>query len=428
LNDLIDLGGDLVLDGRLDVQTSSGGSFDPGVYRVINYGGTLTDRGLVLGTVPSPEFYVQTSISGQINLVNTAGMTLRYWDGETTPARNNGVIEGGNGLWQNFAGNENWTEETGASNAPFNDRSFAIFAGSAGTVTVDDSLGAINASGMQFLTDGYVVRGDAINLAGSPSSVIRVGDGTSGGVATTATIASELRGATQLVKSDMGTLILTGRNSYSGGTAFNGGTLQIAADGNLGAASGALSFDGGTLRTTSDITTARAVTLKSAGTLRTDGGTMLNLETAISGTGSLTKDGAGSLLLLEDASHSGGTRIAGGTLRLGNGGEKGGVTGDIVNDGMLVVERSNGLTLDGVISGKGSLIQAGRGTTILAGLNSYKGSTTVRGGTLRINGDQSVATGATTVGRGATLGGGGTIGGDVSIADGASLEPGGSSG
>src|SRR5690606_32333704 len=113
--------------------------------------------------------------------------------------------------------------------------------------TVDDSQGDINTSGMQFLTDGYVIEGDAINLAGAPSSTIRVGDGTTAGAGITATIASDFVGASQLVKSDLGTLILTGANAYTGGTAINGGILQIASDGNLGDAAGGIAFNGGTL-------------------------------------------------------------------------------------------------------------------------------------------------------------------------------------
>ena len=52
LNDLTLVAGDLTLDGTLDVTTTPGGSFDPGIYRVISYGGTLTDNGLA--SAPSP--------------------------------------------------------------------------------------------------------------------------------------------------------------------------------------------------------------------------------------------------------------------------------------------------------------------------------------------------------------------------------------
>src|SRR3546814_16619153 len=55
-------------------------------------------------------------------------------------------------------------------------------------------------------------------------------------------------------------------------------------------------------------------------------------------------------------------------------------------------------------------------------LNSYSGGTAVNTGTLLVNGDQSAATGVTSVGA-ATLGGTGTIGGDV-ILLGGTLAPG----
>ena len=56
LNDLTIVKGDLVLGGTLNVVTSPGGRFDPGVYRVISYGGTLTDKSLAIGTIPAPSF------------------------------------------------------------------------------------------------------------------------------------------------------------------------------------------------------------------------------------------------------------------------------------------------------------------------------------------------------------------------------------
>lgn len=427
LNDLIEVGGDLVLAGTLNVTTSGGGSFDPGIYRVLNYAGSLTNNGLTTGAMPSPDFYVQTSINHQVNLVNTAGMALRYWDGDAGP-KNNGTIEGGNGSWQAFGiapgiGNDNWTED-GAANAPFEDAAFAVFMGAAGAITVDDSKGAVNASGMQFMTDGYVVDGDAINLVGAPASVVRVGDGTTAGAGTTATIRSALNGASQLVKSDMGTLILAGSNGYGGGTAIHGGVLQVAADNNLGAVSGGLSFNGGALQTTTSFATNRDVTFVGAGTLLTDTGTTLTLNGAVAGAGMLTKDGAGSLLLLRDAAHVGGTTITQGTLQLGNGGTTGGLAGDVVNNGLLVVDRSNTLKLGGRITGGGAFTQQGTGTTVLSGNNGYLGATTVGAGRLLVNGDQSAATGATTVASGATLGGAGIVGGNASVADGAVLDPG----
>lgn len=309
LNDLVEVGGDLTLGGTLNVQTSAGGSFDPGIYRIINYAGNLAGSGLAIGTIPSPDFYVQTSIANQVNLVNTSGLTFRYWDG--VGVKNDGVIDGGNGVWQNTTGNDNWVDDGSIPNAQFADSAFAVFLGVAGTITVDESLGAVNASGMQFLTDGYAIGGDAITLVGS-QAVIRVGDGTAAGAGTTATIGAELTGATQLVKSDLGTLILTGSNSYAGGTAINGGVLRVSADANLGDATGGLSFDGGTLQTTADLSSDRAIDLIGTGTLATDAA--LDLTGVIGGAGSLIKDGNGTLTLTGMNTYAGGASVNAGAL------------------------------------------------------------------------------------------------------------------
>ncbi|MGV8294823.1 autotransporter-associated beta strand repeat-containing protein, partial [Pseudomonas aeruginosa] len=64
---------------------------------------------------------------------------------------------------------------------------------------------------------------------------------------------------------DLGTLVLNAANTYGGGTAINGGTLQIAADTALGAAGAALGMDGGTLRTTQSLTQSRPITLGAMG-------------------------------------------------------------------------------------------------------------------------------------------------------------------
>ncbi|TPK44216.1 autotransporter outer membrane beta-barrel domain-containing protein [Mesorhizobium sp. B2-5-4] len=423
-NDLTAVAGNLTLDGTINVAVAPGGTFSPGIYRVISYGGTLTDNGLDVGTIPSPDFFVQTSIASQVNLVNTAGLLLNFWDGDAGP-KNNSAINGGNGIWQNSNGNDNWTEGTGAINAPYADGAFAIFAGTAGTVTVDNLPGQVSAAGMQFATDGYLVQGGDITLVG-PQSTIRVGDGTAASATYVATIASNLTGNTQLVKDDLGTLVLSGTNSYTGGTAINGGTLQIASDANLGDAAGGLSFNGGTLNTTADITTGRAVTLAGAGTFLTDAATTTTLTGGIAGAGALTKDGTGTLVLASDATHTGGTTIAAGILQVGNGGALGSLAGNVVDNGTLAFDRSNAITFGGVISGAGGLNQIGAGTTILTAANTYGGPTNVNSGTLLVNGNQSGATGLTSVAGGATLGGTGIIGGDVTMADGSTLSPGGS--
>ncbi|APY16092.1 autotransporter outer membrane beta-barrel domain-containing protein [Brucella sp. 10RB9214] len=317
LNDHTIVGGNLVLDGTINVKTTPGGSFDPGIYRVISYSGSLTNNGLEIGQVPATGYYVQTSVDKQVNLINTSGLTLNYWDGADNP-KNDGFVNGGDGVWQNFNGSDNWTTMDGTPNAPFADSSFAVFMAKAGDVPVDKSLGDVRVSGMQFASDGYVVHGDAITMAGAPSTTIRVGDGTAEGASFTATINSELTGNSRLVKSDLGTLVLGATNTYTGGTSINTGTLQISSNKNLGEAAGDISMNGGTLHTTSDIEIDRATVLENlGGTIKTDDGTTLDYIANIDGSGSLTKTGSGTLVLHRKSTYTGTTSVETGPLAAG---------------------------------------------------------------------------------------------------------------
>ena len=315
LNDLTTVNGNLTLAGTLNVSTSPGGTFGPGVYRIFSYGGTLTNNGLGIGTAPAGTYYVQTSVANQVNLVNSTGLTLSFWDGAAGP-KNNGAVNGGSGTWQNAAGNDNWTDSTGTLNAPYTNGTFAVFQGTAGTVTVDNSLGNVTTSGMQFATDGYTVTGNALTLTGA-SNIIRVGDGTSAGAGMTATINAPLAGNGGLQKTDLGTLVLGGTNTYTGGTTVSAGTLRISSDTNLGATSGGLTIGDGTLQTTASMTSARSVALTGAAAVQTDPSTTLTLTGAVAGTGSLTKAGAGTLLLQGADTHTGDTHVSAGTLKAG---------------------------------------------------------------------------------------------------------------
>src|SRR5580693_3909652 len=241
---------------------------------------------------------------------------------------------------------------------------------------------------MQFAVSGYTLTGGPITLvetaAGSGATVVRVGDGTAAGTGMTAIIASVLQGSTQLVKDDLGTLVLSGANTYTGGTAINGGAVQVAADNNLGAATGPLSFNGGTLATTASFTSGRATTINSGGgTFDVAPSTALTMSGAIGGTGALSKSNAGTLVLAADNSYTDGTTIAAGTLQLGTGGTSGSILGNVADNGVLAFNRSDTVTFPGVISGSGGLAQIGPGTTTLTGANSYSGATNVNAGSLR---------------------------------------------
>jgi len=65
--DRVDVSGDLTLDGTLLFQRLDG--FGPGVYRLFNYTGRLTDRGLTGGLPGTYVWHLDTSVPGQVNLV-----------------------------------------------------------------------------------------------------------------------------------------------------------------------------------------------------------------------------------------------------------------------------------------------------------------------------------------------------------------------
>jgi autotransporter-associated beta strand protein/T5SS/PEP-CTERM-associated repeat protein len=118
----------------------------------------------------------------------------------------------------------------------------------------------------------------------------------------------------------------------------------------------------------------------------------LTLAAAISGAGTLSKAGAGTLILTGSSTYSGGTTIAGGTLQLGNGGASGSIAGDVVNNGTFAINRSDTFAFGGVISGTGTFAQIGPGTTILTAANTYAGGTAINSGVLAVAADANLGT------------------------------------
>ncbi|MBD9628100.1 autotransporter-associated beta strand repeat-containing protein [Ensifer sp. ENS06] len=160
-----------------------------------------------------------------------------------------------------------------------------------------------------------------------------------------------------------GTTVLTGDNSYTGGTTISDGTLQLGNGGATGSIVGDVVNDG---------------------VLAFNRSNAFTLAGAISGSGAMRQIGAGTTILTGSNSYTGGTTISDGTLQLGSGGATGSILGDVVNDGTLAFNRSDAFTFSGAISGNGAVQQIGSGTTVLTGSNGYTGGTTISGGTLQL--------------------------------------------
>ncbi|WP_419341109.1 autotransporter domain-containing protein [Achromobacter sp. PD1] len=379
---LVQVAGDLGLNGTLNVADQGG--FGAGVYRLFDYSGTLTGNTMSVGATPSgidaSDLRLQTAVGGQVNLLSTAGATLSFWDGSNAAQRDNGLIDGGTGAWR--ADGMNWTDGDGAINGRFQPNpNFAVFQGAGGTVTVDDTAGAIGVTGMQIATDDYRIEGDPIALQGAGGeSIIRVGTGMAASAGMRGTIASSLSGASTLVKSDFGTLVLTGNNTYTGGTEVRQGTLSVSADANLGATAGSITLNGGTLATTASFDSARAVSLLQDGVIDVDAGTTLGLQGNISGAADLQKQGAGTLTL-SGANTYGNTRVEAGTLA----GNASAIRGNLQNNGTVVFEEAAGASYAGQLTGTGSLVKIGAGKLQLLGdSQAFAGQTQVEAGTLRV--------------------------------------------
>jgi fibronectin-binding autotransporter adhesin len=337
-------------------------------------------------------------------------------------------IQGGRFTGGSF-GNEDWH----LNKSQLRVASGATFAGNEANVRVD----GIDGAGL--ITSGYAGGGYTSFTMG-----VANGSGKFSGVLADSDLAQGHVGS--FVKEGSGTQILSGQNTYTGGTTIAGGVLQVGDGGSSGAIVGnvlnnaTLSFNrsddasfagrisgSGALIKTGSGTLTLAGIHSYTGTTTINGGTLAftyagnqTLSGAITGSGALTKSGRGTLTLGGGNSYTGATAINGGTLAFTNEGSQ---------------------TLSGAITGSGALTKSGSGTLTLAGLNSYTGATAINGGTLAFTyaGNQTLSgaitgsgallksgAGTLTLGGTNTYSGGTTVGGgELSIARAANLGTGG---
>ncbi|EIK9216764.1 autotransporter-associated beta strand repeat-containing protein [Salmonella enterica] len=117
-----------------------------------------------------------------------------------------------------------------------------------------------------------------------------------------------------------------------------------------------------------------------------------DFDNAISGSGQVVKSGDETLTLSGANSYTGGTTISGGTLVASNVEALG--SGDVTDNATL--ELNTGGDFDNNIGGTGSVVKSGDKTLTLSGANSYTGGTTISGGTLVVSNVEALGSGDVT--------------------------------
>ncbi|MGD0137345.1 MAG: autotransporter-associated beta strand repeat-containing protein, partial [Tepidisphaeraceae bacterium] len=384
---------------------------------------------------PSP--YTGGSVSGLLNILDPQGGVTYTWG------------TSGNDITLTIAGGGSstvWNKATGASWATGTDWT----AGVPNSVGALATLGPVLGSSSNVTLDGNETVGNLVFNNGSASYTIAQGSGgnlivDNGGSAVTGfiydtngnhaisapmtlnsnlqlgvsnasntlTISGAIGGVGAIIDSSNGLVILSGNNTYGGGTTILAGTLQVGsggASGSLGTSTGPIA-NGGSL----------AFNLSSS----------LNVAGAITGSGSVSMAGTGTVTLSGTDTYAGTTTIAGGTLQVGNTAALStgqlaftgagvldlngnsislstisGTTGKIDNlltTGTPTLTISSGVTqsFGGVIAdtqGALALVKAGSGTLNLTGVNTYTGGTTITAGFIKVPASNNLGTGTITVG------------------------------
>ncbi len=224
------------------------------------------------------------------------------------------------------------------------------------------------------------------------------------------TVTVALAGNVSLIKTGSGVVTLTGNNTYSNGTAVDGGLINFNSGNNFGPAN--LTLAGGGLQWAANNTLDISSRLNPLGagndTFDTNGNNIA-FASVVAGSGTLVKAGDGTLTLTVNNTYTGGTVLAGGLVNF-NSLNNFGPGGFTLSGGGLQWAPGNALDISAFanplgagnetfdtngndvtfatnLAGSGALVKAGLGNlTLASGNNSYTGGTVVTGGQLIVNG------------------------------------------
>ena len=252
------------------------------------------------------------------------------------------------------------------------------------------------------------------NFTINPPTTLGAGGGTFDSNGFSGTFSGNISGNGSLTKIGAGTVTLSGTNTYTGGTTINGGEISISSDTNIGGPSSPITFNGGLLQITGPVNTTfdtHTVNWSSfnGGFDLSNKSSVLTISQNISGSGSFMVGGAGTVVLTGTNTYTGGTTLLGGELSIPTDASIGGTTSKITfNGGVLqingaqpnidshnvnwstfsggfdIVSAANTFTVSSAIGGSGIFTKAGAGVLLLNNANTFTGTTTIAGGTLRI--------------------------------------------
>jgi autotransporter-associated beta strand protein len=386
------------------------------------------------------------SSSGTLIALNGGTFNVNVADGNPI-----NVMAGG-GIEQNVGGNRTWSGALTGS-GPLSVVASAIHtwngnnAAYSGTLT-ESGGGSLRLSSVNSVSasTAYIINGtmngnatgifNLGSLAGSGTVGIASGTPTwsIGALNANSDFTGAIVGAAAIVvKTGTGIQNLSGANTYAGITVISNGVLQIGDGGSAGSLASSAVF----------VTNGTSVLSFNRGDAA------LDFTNIITGIGTLSSDGNGTVFLSGPSGgtaanqYSGGTVLNGGTLKfatgaLGNGGITfnnnatlqwaTGNTTDIssntvtINSGGTIDVNGNAVTLTNSIGNSGTGALSVKSTGVngvlnLLGANTYSGGTTVSTGTLRANNTTGSATGSgnVTVSTGAILGGAGSVSGLADI-------------
>lgn len=206
------------------------------------------------------------------------------------------------------------------------------------------------------------------------------------------TYSGNLYGAGAVRKKGVGSLTLTGSNSFTGGLTVIEGTLRAGNAVALGG-SGPMTVQGGAVLDLNGYS-ASATALTGAGVLQL-GAATLTLSPAsaqvfpgsIVGAGNVNKTGSFNLTLTGENAFTGTLTSSGGILHVGVGGTSGSIASSLVLSSAsteVVFNRSDDITYAGNISGSGIVNKRGSGRTTFSGSNSFTGGLNITSGILAV--------------------------------------------